>query len=359
MKKLPAAQLTLSGRVATGRGQGADFTRLDWARAQFLRHSGIEPFPGTLNLLLEAPIDHDAWRALRRRSGHRVRAPIADGCDAPAACDARLYPVRIADAVSGAVVVPEVDGYPPDQVEIIAAVDLRAHLGVVDGDTVRVAEPDTPAPQAVIFDVDGTLLNSLDGYCLAAGRATEPYGWRVSIDDVRRALDANQPFWNFVIPPDREPDAHLIAELRDATMRHWPGALTEVVAVLPGCAAALHRLRQAGMRLAIFTGSGGESFPPLRAAGLLDLFEVVVTGNDVAGRKPAPDGLHLCLERLGLAPEQAVYVGDASIDVAAGRAAGMAAIAVLTGAGNSASLTAAGAHRITPSVAHLPEIWLP
>ncbi len=352
VKKLPAAPLTLSGRVATGRGQGADFTRLEWARAQFLRHSGIEPFPGTLNLLLETPIDHDAWRALRCRSGHRVSAPTPD------ACDARLYPVRIADAVSGAVVVPEVDGYPPDQVEIIAAIDLRVHLGLVDGDAVCVAEPGTPAPQAVIFDVDGTLLNSLDGYCLAAGRATEPYGWHVSLDDVRRALDANQPFWNFVIPPDQEPDERLIAELRDATMRHWPEALAEVVAVLPGCAAALHRLRQAGMRLAIFTGSGGESFPPLRDAGLLDLFEVIVTGNDVAGRKPAPDGLHLCLERLGLAPEQAVYVGDASIDVAASRAAGMAAIAVLTGAGNSASLTAAGAHRITPSVAHLPEIWL-
>lgn len=255
-------------------------------------------------------------------------------------------------------VVPDVAGYPPDQVEIIAAIDLRAHFGLVDGDGLCVAEPDTCAPQAVIFDVDGTLLNSLDGYCLAAGRATEPRGWRVSHDDVRRALDTNQPFWNFVIPPDYRPDEQLIDELRAETMRHWPVALAEVVAVLPGCAEMLNRLIQAGMRLAIYTGSGGESFPPLQDAGLLDLFEVVVTGNDVAARKPAPDGLHLCLERLGLAPEQAVYVGDASIDVAASRAAGMVAIAVLTGAGDSASLTAAGAHRITPSVAHLPEILL-
>jgi len=83
-------------------------------------------------------------------------------------------------------------------------------------------------------------------------------------------------------------------------------------------------------------------FLELRDGALLD---AVVTGDDVTRRKPDPEGLHQCLDRLGLAPRDAVYVGDTSIDMQACRSAGMTPVAVLSGAGNAASLCAAGAHR--------------
>jgi len=295
--------LAFAGRVTTGVGQGAGFTRLAWVREEFQHHCGIDPFPGTLNLIVETDVELAAWRRLRARRGQRMSAPTAD------ACDATLHPIRIADAVSGVIVVPEIDGYPADQVEIVAAIDLRRHFSVVDGDILSFAIQEPHAVEAIIFDVDGTLLNSLDAYQLAASRATEAYGYRVSHDHVRQALNTNQPFWDFVIPPGRRRDAELIAELRAATMRYWPDALDEVVNVIPGCADTLDSLQQAGMRLAIYTGSGGESFPPLRKAGLLDLFEVIITGDDVQARKPNPEGIRLCLDRLGLTPPAAAYVG--------------------------------------------------
>ena len=340
----------LAGRVVTGVGKGAGFTQLDWVRVQCLERCGVDPFPGTLNLTLESVEACSAWRRIRAGHGITLNSP------SPEYCNARLFPVRIAKRISAAVVVPEVDGYPEDQVEIVAAVALREAFGIADGDVVEFHGHAEPRLKAVVFDVDGTLINSLDGYQLAASRATCKYGYSVSLDDVRSALDTNQPFWDFVVPPGRRRDPELIAELRAATMRHWPAALEEVVRVLPGCAETLHELRRRGLRLGIFTGSGGESLPPLEAAGLLELFEFIVTGNDIRARKPDPDGVLQSLERLGLPAGRVAYVGDSSIDVAASLAAGVLPIGVLSGAGHSASLHAAGAWRVLPSIARLPDL---
>ncbi len=348
--------LSLFGRVRTGLGQGAGFTALEWAREQFLANCGIDPHPGTLNVVVDDPAHLSTWQAIRATSAPLVRPPAAD------ACDAALYPVSIGRSrgahnghgLTGAVVLPDVPDYPGDQLEIIASIDLREHFGLSDGDALDVELQQPRDVDAVIFDVDGTLLNSLDGYRLAASRATARYGYEVSLEHVRRALNSNQPFWDFVIPDGEPRDERRIEELRAATMRHWPDAMAEVVAVLPDVGDALERLRAAGLRLAIYTGSGGESLPALRAAGLLDLFELVVTGRDVERRKPDPEGILQCLSELGVAAAEAAYVGDSCIDVGASLAAGVMSIAVLTGAGDSASLAAAGAHRVAAHVGGVP-----
>lgn len=354
MNAVKVKALSLLGHVRTGLGQGAGFTQLDWVRDRFIECCGIDPHPGTLNVVVEQPEHRRTWAAIQQRPGTLVRAPTGD------ACDAMLYPLSIGHdrgrGLAAAAVLPDVPGYPDDQLEIVAAVNLREHFGLADGETLHAELQQRRTVGAVIFDVDGTLLNSLDGYRLAASRATARYGYTVSDADVRRALNTNQPFWDFVIPEGEPRDERRIAELREETMRHWPEALAEVVAVLPGVGDALERLRSAGIRLAIFTGSGGESFPPLRDAGLLELFEVVVTGEHIERRKPDPEGIHHCLEELGIDADEAAYVGDSCIDVDASLSAGVLSIAVLTGAGDSASLSAAGAHRVSAHVGGVPDL---
>ncbi|MBI4772500.1 MAG: CTP-dependent riboflavin kinase [Chloroflexi bacterium] len=120
----------ISGALVTGRGEGAAFTQLDWAREQFRDRLGIDPYPGTLNLLLEAPADLARWAALRAEPGIPITPPD------PGWCLARCYPVRIAGRLPAAIVLPEVPGYPPAQVELIAALPLRETLGLRDGDRV-------------------------------------------------------------------------------------------------------------------------------------------------------------------------------------------------------------------------------
>jgi HAD superfamily hydrolase (TIGR01509 family) len=148
-----------------------------------------------------------------------------------------------------------------------------------------------------------------------------------------------------------------MTKLRDETMRHWPDVMAEHVHALPGLEATLDRLRGAGILLGIFTGSEGESLPSLERDGLLEYFEVVVTRRDVERFKPDPEGLLKCLDELGIDPADAAYVGDSRIDVQASLAAGVMSVAVLTGAGNSASLSAAGAHRVLPGIASLPDLF--
>jgi CTP-dependent riboflavin kinase len=122
----------VTGRVASGQGEGASFTRLAWARAAFVAQLGIDPFPGTLNLALA---DKSGWIVQRARPGITIRAPN------PSWCNARAYKVRVAGRIAGAVVVPEIAGYPEDKIEIIAAVSLRAALGLADGDLVALEFP--------------------------------------------------------------------------------------------------------------------------------------------------------------------------------------------------------------------------
>ena len=124
---------TLLGRLATGIGQGKHFTRLDWARAQFMEKLGIDPYPGTVNVIVDDPDAMPVWVRLKRTEGIRIDNPN----DGPHDCDARCYKVSIEGRIDAAIVLPEVDGYPPAQVELIAEVGVRDALDIEDGDSVR------------------------------------------------------------------------------------------------------------------------------------------------------------------------------------------------------------------------------
>ncbi len=132
--------VTLTGRLASGLGEGASFTRLDWARAAFVATVGIDPFPGTVNLALDDAAARAAWARIRARPGLRVEPPD------PSWCAARLYKVMIAGRIAGAAVLPELPSYPDDKVEVIAAVAVRAALGLRDGDLVKLDFADDGPP---------------------------------------------------------------------------------------------------------------------------------------------------------------------------------------------------------------------
>jgi CTP-dependent riboflavin kinase len=129
----------LIGRLATGIGQGRHFTRLGWAREQFMAKLGIDPFPGTVNVVVDDPDAMPVWVRLKRTPGIRIDNPN----DGPHDCDARCYPARIEAGgahgpIEAAIVVPEVESYPPAQVELIATVGVREALALEDGDQVRI-----------------------------------------------------------------------------------------------------------------------------------------------------------------------------------------------------------------------------
>jgi phosphoglycolate phosphatase len=119
-------------------------------------------------------------------------------------------------------------------------------------------------------------------------------------------------------------------------------------------AEVLSRLRQAGMRVAVFTSDDRKpTLASLRSLGVADLVEAMVCGDDPIPGKPAGDGLmHLC-GLLGVAPGQTAMVGDSVTDMRAAAAAGVGfRIGVLSGTGERAAFAAA-ADAVIPDISHL------
>lgn len=121
----------------------------------------------------------------------------------------------------------------------------------------------------------------------------------------------------------------LAAEAYEEADRLQERAYTPIL--LPGVGEALRRLREAGFRLGIATnGESATTAVMVRALGIDSLFDVIVGAEDVKQAKPAPDMILLACERVGVAPGEAVYVGDLPEDFEAGRGAGVKAVVAVS-----------------------------
>ena len=127
-----AETLVLVGEACSGLGEGASFTALEWVRREFLAKLGFEPYPGTFNLRMAGPEWDAAKRIMAREAGIAITPE-------PGFCAAKCFHVVVGGCITGAVVFPEIAGYPPDKFEVISAVPVRQALGVKDGDRVAVS----------------------------------------------------------------------------------------------------------------------------------------------------------------------------------------------------------------------------
>jgi len=123
---------TITGELATGLGKATGFTRIDWAREAFRTHLGIDPYPGTVNILMRTAEARAAWARVKSRPGIVLPPPRPDWCGS------RCYRARIEGRIEAAIILPEVDSYPENQIELIAPVAVRAALGIGDGDAVTI-----------------------------------------------------------------------------------------------------------------------------------------------------------------------------------------------------------------------------
>lgn len=340
----------LEGQLANGLGDAADFTRLDWVRGQLTELVGIDPFPGTLNLALTDELNLARWRQWRRLPGFTLE-PVGSAC-----CRARCYPVQVAGGVPAAILLPDILGYPENKVELVAALPLRQHLSLGAAARLRVELCRPLAVRAVLFDLDGTLVDSVGAYIEVARAAAAPLGLEVTEEQVRTALATGGSFWKDAVSQDRGDRTAIEKALSAHASREWPRVLRERGRLFAGLAQTLDALKGVGIRLGIVSGARPEVLELLRADGILDRFDAVVLGPDVSRGKPDPEGILKCLSQLDVAPAAALYVGDAPIDILASRAAGVRVVSVLTGAGDSAALSTHCPDRLLSSHARLPAI---
>ena len=128
------SSVRITGRLIKGRGEGAGFTQLPWVKEAFARILGFEPYPGTVNLRVDLSTEaKDALRSIRESGGIRMPPPEGSGF-----CAARCFRARLGAGCSAGLVIPEVEGYYEDVLELVAPVNVRETLGVSEGDPIEV-----------------------------------------------------------------------------------------------------------------------------------------------------------------------------------------------------------------------------
>lgn len=208
---------------------------------------------------------------------------------------------------------------------------------------------------AVLFDLDGTLLDSGWAYYRVACRACEVLGWPIPDPSlIRQVMGFGRSILSVVLGGDEKvTPAHREAFGR-AMAAVWDEVFMQEVRLFEDALSTLGTLHQLGFRLGLVTDAQrGVAAALLNAPGLAPL-DAAVTREDVREPKPSPLPLLAALARMGLAPEAAVYAGDTPKDVQAARAAGMRAVAVLAGSPDPEGLRAAGPDLAVERLADLP-----
>lgn len=203
---------------------------------------------------------------------------------------------------------------------------------------------DLPTPGAVLFDLDGTLVDTVD-------RRIE--SWLAAFAEI--GLRGDSALVGGLIGADGKHLAREVAAAAGATLdegeiatvdRRAGAIFSELNAVpvpLPGARELLLALADGPLAVVIATSSLGAQVTASVDALGLPLRLAIVDGEHVEHAKPAPDLLLLAAERAGVAPDACWYVGDATWDFLACTVAGMTGIAVPTGAADGATLLDAGA----------------
>lgn len=190
----------------------------------------------------------------------------------------------------------------------------------------RVQIPSQTSPpravQAVIFDFDGTLVDTFPAIHAAWNAAMEPiFGRDFSRDEVVARFGPSDEGMIERELSDASPQ--VLDEAIERYYRAYIGAHQSIFA-FDGVEGLIASVEARALPLAIMTGKGRRAADAsLAHLGWTARFPVVVTGTEVLNAKPAPDGPLLAAQMLGIAPENCVYIGDSPADLGAARAARM------------------------------------
>jgi HAD superfamily hydrolase (TIGR01509 family) len=199
--------------------------------------------------------------------------------------------------------------------------------------------------KGVLFDWDGTLVDSALACFRCYARAFEPLGIPYTQEDFARTYS---PDGHYTYAQMGIPEA-LWAE----TDARWRAAYrSENAELLPDTLASLRRLREEGLPLGIVTGGDrGRVTYELDRLRLGRHFQALVCGDDVGRPKPHPAGLEAGLGKMRLAPTEALYIGDSPEDVLMSRAVGVPSIGIPGGFPNRSQLAEARPDRLFPTLA--------
>ncbi len=200
-----------------------------------------------------------------------------------------------------------------------------------------------------IFDLDGTILDTLEDLTDGVNYALTECGYPVRTigevrsfvgNGIRKLIARSLPVGTAETEIDR---------VHGIFAPYYKAHCADKTAPYDGMHALLQKLRDAGVLTAVLSNKADFAVQPLIAQYFDGLFDLALGERQGVPRKPAPDGVHEILERLGVQKTDAVYIGDSNVDIETAQNAGLACICVDWGFRDRAQLIEAGAQVIVSS----------
>lgn len=210
---------------------------------------------------------------------------------------------------------------------------------------------------AIMFDMDGTLIDSIDVYHAILRDIMAFLGMELALSRelLFETLSQGKRLADIIFPADMKNRGTTVEQFSALAMNAFKeifsrGGLELIDGVIP----LFEELTRRGFRLAIVTSSITEVILPFLKAKKLEPYLSCVLGRaEVPQLKPLPDPLLKCMEILDVQPRESMYVGDSAVDIQAGKAAGAWTVGVLTGTSDLNRLKAEAPDAIVNSVGDL------
>jgi HAD superfamily hydrolase (TIGR01509 family) len=215
-----------------------------------------------------------------------------------------------------------------------------------------------PPPKAVLFDVDGTLVDTVDLHAQAWVEALRHFGVDADFGDIRLQIGkGGDQLLPGLLPPDMLEDrGEEITEFRSVLFGR---RYMSQVRAFPGVRALFERIRSSGQRIVLASSGPAEEVEAHKAtANIADLIDDETTADDAERSKPFPDIFEAAFAKLGLDQRaDAMVIGDTPYDAEAARAAGLSTIGFLCGGFTEQALRQAGCIAIYRDPQHLLESY--
>jgi 2-phosphoglycolate phosphatase len=184
-----------------------------------------------------------------------------------------------------------------------------------------------PEIRAVLFDLDGTLVDSAPDLGAAADKLRTDRGLAALGVERYRAMAGAGARGMLGVAFGLTPDDADFASLREEFFSNYERRLTEQTSLFEGVQVLIGALQTRGLPWGVVTNKAERfSIPLTQHMPLFASSGVLVSGDTTPFSKPHPEPLYEAARRLGVEPEACMYVGDDERDIAAGRAAGMATV---------------------------------
>lgn len=206
-------------------------------------------------------------------------------------------------------------------------------------------------PAAILFDVDGTLVDSNYHHVVTWQRAFAELGKPVEARRIHERIGKGGSLLIHELLGDVSDDVEDRAKELHST---YFGDATDSVQVVPGARELIRAVHGAGVRVVLASSAGSDEFDSLRKILDVDKFVYASTSSaDVDQEKPHPSLVETALEKAGATADRAVMVGDAVWDVIAAKRAGVPTIGLLSGGISRAELLESGAAAVYSNAAEL------